>query len=61
MVGAIGWIGGVVNALPEAHVKLYQLTAVKKNYPAAQEQVRITRRPSNAFEVAPRKRILEGH
>ena len=26
MVGAIGWIGGVVNVLPKSHVSLYELT-----------------------------------
>ena len=51
MVGAVGWIGGVVNALPEAHVKLYQLTVVKKNYPAAQKLF---------FQMLPLLELMEG-
>jgi len=35
MVGACGWVGGVVNVLPAAHVKLYELAAVRKDYDAA--------------------------
>jgi len=34
-VGAIGWIGGVVNVLPKSHVRLYELTAIKQDYEAA--------------------------
>jgi 4-hydroxy-tetrahydrodipicolinate synthase len=26
VVGAVGWVGGVVNVLPRAHVRLYELT-----------------------------------
>ncbi|MGA2176328.1 MAG: 4-hydroxy-tetrahydrodipicolinate synthase [Verrucomicrobiota bacterium] len=37
MVGAVGWIGGVVNVLPKAHAKLYELTVVRKNWAAAQK------------------------
>jgi 4-hydroxy-tetrahydrodipicolinate synthase len=29
VAGAIGWVGGVVNALPRAHVRLYELTVQK--------------------------------
>ena len=34
MVGAIGWVGGVVNVLPASHAKLYELV-VTKDYPSA--------------------------
>ena len=37
MVGAIGWIGGVVNVLPKSHVSLYELTVLKKDYTAARK------------------------
>jgi len=37
MVGAVGWIGGVVNVLPAEHVKLYALTVVKRDYAAARK------------------------
>jgi 4-hydroxy-tetrahydrodipicolinate synthase len=51
MVGAIGWIGGVVNVLPKAHAKLYELTAVQKNYAAAQKLF---------FEMLPLLELMEG-
>ena len=51
MVGAIGWIGGVVNVLPKAHAELYDLTVVQKNYPAAQKLF---------FKMLPLLELMEG-
>ena len=35
MMGAVGWVGGVVNALPRAHVRLFELAVGKKDLFAA--------------------------
>jgi 4-hydroxy-tetrahydrodipicolinate synthase len=51
MVGAIGWIGGVANVLPESHAKLYELMSVKKNYAAAQKLF---------FQMLPLLELMEG-
>jgi len=51
MVGAIGWVGGVVNALPASHVRLYELCAVKKDYVAARKLF---------FEILPTLELMEG-
>ena len=37
MVGAIGWVGGVVNVLPEGSCQALRAGVVKKNYPAARK------------------------
>jgi 4-hydroxy-tetrahydrodipicolinate synthase len=37
VLGAIGWVGGVANVLPQAHVQLYELAAVQRDYAAARE------------------------
>jgi 4-hydroxy-tetrahydrodipicolinate synthase len=37
VVGAIGWIGGVVNVLPAAHVELYRLAVEQQDYRAARD------------------------
>ncbi|MHC4742509.1 MAG: 4-hydroxy-tetrahydrodipicolinate synthase [Planctomycetota bacterium] len=37
MMGAVGWVGGVVNALPNAHVRLFELAVGNKDLPAARE------------------------
>jgi 4-hydroxy-tetrahydrodipicolinate synthase len=37
MVGAAGWVGGVVNVLPASHAKLYELAVVKQNYGPARK------------------------
>ena len=37
MMGAVGWVGGIVNVLPEAHVRLYQFAVEEKNPAAAVE------------------------
>jgi 4-hydroxy-tetrahydrodipicolinate synthase len=51
MVGAIGWVGGVVNVLPHSHVKLYQLAAEKQDYVAARKLF---------FEILPTLELMEG-
>jgi len=36
-LGAIGWVGGIANVLPKAHVKLYDLAVVQGDIPAARD------------------------
>jgi 4-hydroxy-tetrahydrodipicolinate synthase len=35
MMGAVGWVGGVVNALPKAHATLFELAVKNKDFMAA--------------------------
>ncbi len=51
MVGAIGWIGGVVNVLPKSHVSLYELTVKEKNNTAARDLF---------FRMLPTLELMEG-
>jgi len=51
MVGAIGWVGGVVNVLPASHAKLYELVVEKKDYAAARKLF---------FEMLPTLELMEG-
>lgn len=51
MVGAIGWIGGVVNVLPASHVKLYKLIVEKKDFSAARKLF---------FAMLPTLELMEG-
>jgi 4-hydroxy-tetrahydrodipicolinate synthase len=51
MVGAIGWVGGVVNVLPKSHVRLYELAAVKQDYAAARKLF---------FQMLPTLELMEG-
>jgi 4-hydroxy-tetrahydrodipicolinate synthase len=51
MVGAIGWVGGVVNVLPKAHVRLYELAVIKKDYAAARKLF---------FQMLPTLELMEG-
>ena len=51
MVGAIGWVGGVVNVLPASHAKLYTLTVEKQDYAAARKLF---------FEMLPTLELMEG-
>ncbi len=37
MMGAVGWVGGVVNALPRTHVRLFELAVGKKDIFAARK------------------------
>jgi 4-hydroxy-tetrahydrodipicolinate synthase len=50
-VGAIGWIGGVVNVLPKSHVRLYELTVIKQDHAEAQKLF---------FKMLPTLELLEG-
>lgn len=51
MVGAIGWVGGVANVLPASHARLFELTAVKRDYVAARKLF---------FEMLPTLELMEG-
>lgn len=37
LLGAAGWVGGVVNVLPKAHVELFELALRQKDFCAARE------------------------
>jgi len=37
LMGAAGWVGGVVNVLPKQHVELFDLAVRRKDIPAARE------------------------
>ncbi len=51
MVGAIGWVGGVVNVLPASHVELYRLTFEQQDYAAARKLF---------FQMLPTLELMEG-
>ena len=51
MIGAIGWVGGVVNVLPKSHVRLYELAVVKQDYAAARKLF---------FRMLPTLELMEG-
>ncbi|MGA2557126.1 MAG: 4-hydroxy-tetrahydrodipicolinate synthase [Verrucomicrobiota bacterium] len=51
MVGAIGWIGGVANVLPQAHAGLYRMAVVEKNWAAARKLF---------FKMLPVLELMEG-
>ncbi len=51
VVGAIGWVGGVVNVLPASHAKLYRLAVETKDYVAARKLF---------FEMLPTLELMEG-
>ncbi len=51
VVGAIGWVGGVVNVLPASHAKLYQLAVERQDYVAARKLF---------FELLPTLELMEG-
>jgi 4-hydroxy-tetrahydrodipicolinate synthase len=50
-LGAVGWVGGIVNVLPESHVKLYEFAVVKKDIPAARTLY---------YDILPSLRLIEG-
>ncbi|HID74607.1 MAG TPA: 4-hydroxy-tetrahydrodipicolinate synthase [Planctomycetaceae bacterium] len=37
LLGAAGWVGGVVNVLPREHVELFELAAKRGDWPAARQ------------------------
>lgn len=51
MVGAIGWVGGVVNVLPASHARLFELTVTRKDYAAARTLF---------FQMLPTLELMEG-
>jgi 4-hydroxy-tetrahydrodipicolinate synthase len=51
MVGAIGWVGGVANVLPESHAKLYELSVTHKDFVSARKLF---------FEMLPTLELMEG-
>jgi len=51
LVGAVSWVGGVVNVLPRSHARLYELSVVKKEYEAARKLF---------FEMLPTLDLMEG-
>jgi 4-hydroxy-tetrahydrodipicolinate synthase len=51
LVGAVGWVGGVVNVLPKAHVALYELVVERREYDAARELF---------FRMLPALELMEG-
>jgi 4-hydroxy-tetrahydrodipicolinate synthase len=51
VVGAVGWVGGVVNVLPAAHAQLYRLAVEQQDYAAARELF---------FRMLPTLELMEG-
>jgi 4-hydroxy-tetrahydrodipicolinate synthase len=51
VVGAVGWVGGVVNVLPASHARLYELAIVRQDYAAARRLF---------FEMLPVLELMEG-
>lgn len=51
MVGAAGWVGGVVNVLPKSHVRLYQLVVRQANPGVARRLF---------FQMLPTLELMEG-
>lgn len=51
MVGAIGWVGGVANVLPNEHVRLFELVVEKEDCIAARKLF---------FEMLPTLELMEG-
>jgi len=50
-LGAVGWVGGIVNVLPKSHVKLYDLAVVQQDIPAARRLY---------YDILPSLRLIEG-
>lgn len=51
LVGAVGWVGGVVNVLPASHAKLYELVVHRRNLQAARQLF---------FQMLPTLELMEG-
>lgn len=51
LMGAVGWVGGVVNVLPEAHVALYRLAVEQRDHAAARTLF---------FRMLPTLELMEG-
>lgn len=50
-LGAIGWVGGVVNVAPRSHVELYRLMVERRDFAAARELY---------FHMLPLLNLMEG-
>jgi 4-hydroxy-tetrahydrodipicolinate synthase len=50
-LGAVGWVGGIVNVLPKCHVKLYDLAVIQQDIPAARKLY---------YDILPALRLIEG-
>lgn len=51
VVGAVGWVGGVVNVLPRSHAKLYELVVERQDFAAARKLF---------FQMLPVLELMEG-
>jgi len=51
MLGAVGWVGGIVNVIPKSHVKLYDLAVVQQDISAARRLY---------YDILPSLRLIEG-
>ena len=51
LVGAAGWVGGVANVLPQAHVRLYELAVERKDFAAARKLF---------YQLLPTLELMEG-
>ena len=51
MIGAVGWVGGVANVLPQSHAQLFELAVVKKDFVRARKLF---------FEMLPTLELMEG-
>jgi 4-hydroxy-tetrahydrodipicolinate synthase len=51
LLGAVGWVGGVVNVLPREHVELYRLAVVERDFAAAREHY---------YRLLPALSLMEG-
>lgn len=51
VLGAVGWVGGVSNALPKSHVQLYELAVERGDYAAARALY---------FKMLPTLTLMEG-
>jgi 4-hydroxy-tetrahydrodipicolinate synthase len=51
LVGAVGWVGGVVNVLPQSHARLFELAVVKRDLAGARKLF---------FEMLPTLELMEG-
>ena len=51
VLGAVGWVGGVVNVLPRAHAELFELAVEKQDFLTARELY---------FKMLPTLAIMEG-
>ena len=51
LLGAVGWVGGIVNVLPKSHVRLYELAVDQQDVLAARQLY---------YDILPALRLIEG-